>query len=123
MKWQRSQLDARFAYRAVLASADAAGTIVIWDVREGFFTMVLQDGGRPIAGKSYARVYEHDTNDDTILPGLERSSSLFDCQCRLGVSSPNYTVPSSFVTELRTQCYNSRLRGQRSNMSWLCDDM
>ena len=51
VKWQRSQLDARFAYRAVLASADAAGHIVIWDVKEGFFTMILQDGWRPISGQ------------------------------------------------------------------------
>ncbi|XP_037068815.1 WD repeat-containing protein 11-like [Pollicipes pollicipes] len=53
VKWQRSQLDARFSYRAVLATADSAGHIVIWDVREGFFTMVLQDGGRPIADMSW----------------------------------------------------------------------
>ncbi|KAF0305652.1 WD repeat-containing protein 11 [Amphibalanus amphitrite] len=58
VKWQRSQLDARFAYRAVLASADASGHIVIWDVKEGFFTMVLQDSWRPVSDMSW--VYHTD---------------------------------------------------------------
>ena len=37
----------------VLASSDASGKILIWDVTEGAVLHTVQDGNRPVAGKTW----------------------------------------------------------------------
>ena len=54
VRWRKTkhyhQLSA--PYTLVLASADASGTILIWDVARGEVQTTLNDTNRPVQGKS-----------------------------------------------------------------------